>query len=249
MHEAGWPVQRVGVGGRAASPVIATLKPGPQVLAFGVFELDVSTAELRKQGRLVHLRWQPVRVLLMLLERAGGLVTRREITSALWPDDLDVDVEQGLNHCMKEIRAALGDRAESPRYVQTLPRRGYRFLGEVRDLRERAAVPADAAVPAPHGTLVGRSRDQKAEAPRAGSTSESGEGGMRVKVKGLVLRPDGGEILWSESYAGQSGELDRLEKDVAAGLRTGMRTAKAAVDERAAKAAKGDGPRRDPRFE
>ena len=71
----------------------------------------------------------------MLAERSGELVTRAEITDALWPQDLDVDVEQGLNHCIKEIRAALGDKAESPRYVQTLPRRGYRMLAEVQGLR------------------------------------------------------------------------------------------------------------------
>lgn len=227
----------------------ATLKPKARILAFGVFELDVSTAELRKQGRLIHLRWQPVRVLVMLLERAGALVTRREITGALWPDDLDVDVEQGLNHCMKEIRAALGDRAESPRYVQTLPRRGYRFLGEVRDLRERRPTPADSTVVAAEGAHVGRYRSPNDETSRPISSAYSGDGGMRVKVKVLVLQPDGGEVLWSESYAGQSGELDRLEKDVAAGLRTGMQAAKAAVDKRAVKVAKGDGPRRDPRFE
>jgi len=249
MHEAGWPVQRVGAEDVSVPPQNATLKPKPQVLAFGVFELDASTAELRKQGRLIHLRWQPVRVLLMLLEKAGALVTRREITAALWPDDLDVDVEQGLNHCMKEIRAALGDRAESPRFVQTLPRRGYRFLGEVRDLRERApSIPDAAALPAP-ATSPSVSPGSDDEGSRATSLAVSGDGGMRVRVKVLVLRPEGGEVLWSETYAGQSGELDRLEKDMAAGLRTGMMAASAAIEERAAALVKGDGPRRDPRFE
>ena len=90
------------------------------------------TCELRKEGRLVRLRPQPAGVLTLLLERAGDLVTRRELTEELWPGDVDVDVEQGLNHCMKEIRAALGDRPDSPRFIQTLPRRGYRFLLEVR---------------------------------------------------------------------------------------------------------------------
>ena len=114
---------------------------GEGVLAFANFELDVTTGELRREGRLIHLRPQAVAVLRLLLERAGALVTRYEITNALWPEDLDVDVEQGLNHCMKEIRAALGDSPESPRFIQTLPRRGYRFLLEVRaDSREPRAI-------------------------------------------------------------------------------------------------------------
>jgi len=115
-----FPVQPVGVDARSS-----------RVLRFGVFELHVRSGELRKEGRLIHLRHQPVSVLRMLLERSGELVTRHEITSAMWPDDVDIDVEQGLNHCMKEIRGALGDRPDSPRFIQTLPRRGYRFLVEV----------------------------------------------------------------------------------------------------------------------
>ncbi len=137
----------------------------PRLFAFGVFELDAITGELRREGRLVRLRHQPVTVLKLLLERAGDLVTRRELTEALWPDDVDVDVEQGLNHCMKEIRAALGDRPESPRFIQTLPRRGYRFLLEVRtDGREprvivEPAPPPKAALPDPDadpGLIDGR---------------------------------------------------------------------------------------------
>jgi len=119
-------------------------------MAFGVFEFDAWTGELRKEGRVMHLRHQPASVLQLLLERAGDLVTRREITDEIWPDDVDVDVEQGLNHCMKEVRAALGDRPASPRFIQTLPRRGYRFLVEVRvHVRETRALPLDLPVPAP----------------------------------------------------------------------------------------------------
>lgn len=69
----------------------------------------------------------------MLVERSGELVTRADITNRLWPHDIDVDVEQGLNHCIKEIRVALGDKPESPRYIQTLPRRGYRLITEVQN--------------------------------------------------------------------------------------------------------------------
>ena len=125
------------------------VQPGPRLLTFGVFELDAKTGELRKEGRLLHLRHQPVNVLRLLLERPGDLVTRHEITEALWPDDVDVDVEQGLNHCMKEIRAALGDSPDSPRFIQTLPRRGYRFLPEVHASGRNPGGPAPDPPPPP----------------------------------------------------------------------------------------------------
>lgn len=112
------------------------------MLRFGIFELDTRTLELRREGRLIHLRLQSVQVLRMLLERSGELVTRSEITDALWPDDVDVDVEQGLNHCVKEVRVALGDSKDAPRYLQTLPRRGYRMLVEVQEIRDSRADPA-----------------------------------------------------------------------------------------------------------
>lgn len=114
-----------------------------RLLRFGVFELDTRSLELRREGRLVHLRLQAVQVLKVLLERSGELVTRGEITDTLWPDDVDVDVEQGLNHCIKEIRVALGDSPETPRYLQTLPRRGYRMLVAVRDVPEPGIDPTE----------------------------------------------------------------------------------------------------------
>lgn len=116
--------------------------PGRRALRFGVFELDTHTLELRREGRLIHLRLQSAQVLKLLLERSGELVTRREITDALWPDDVDVDVEQGLNHCVKEVRVALGDSKDAPRYLQTLPRRGYRMLVEAQEIRDNRADPA-----------------------------------------------------------------------------------------------------------
>jgi DNA-binding winged helix-turn-helix (wHTH) protein len=135
MTETGSPVQWVGATALTPARNAETATVQPQSIAFGIFELDATTGELRKEGRLIHLRHQPVRVLRLLLARAGQMVTRAEITGTLWPDDeVDVDVEQGVNHCMKEIRAALGDQPDSPRFIQTLPRRGYRFLMEVREI-------------------------------------------------------------------------------------------------------------------
>jgi len=98
---------------------------------FGRFTLDASTGELRKSGIPIKLRLQAVEVLLMLAERAGHVVTREEIRDRLWSKDTFVDFERSINFCINQIRAALGDDADRPRYVQTLPRRGYRFTAPV----------------------------------------------------------------------------------------------------------------------
>src|SRR6185295_15022444 len=98
---------------------------------FGVFELDPSAKELRKQGMRIRLQGQPVEILTLLLERPGELITREELQKKLWPADTFVDFEQGLNSAMKRLRAALDDDAESPHFIETLPRHGYRFIGSV----------------------------------------------------------------------------------------------------------------------
>jgi TolB-like protein len=102
------------------------------VLEFGVFQLDVQTSELRKDGKPVRLQPQPVKVLALLAANAGSLVTREQIRSQIWSGDTFVDFEQGLNYCIAQIRSALGDQAKSPQYIETLQRRGYRFLAPVR---------------------------------------------------------------------------------------------------------------------
>ncbi len=109
-----------------------------RLLRFGAFELDLEGGELRKSGVLIHLPPQPLKVLALLARQAGQAITREEIRQQVWGDETFVDFEQGLNHCIKQIRTALGDDAEAPRYIQTLPRRGYRFLAPV----EGAAAPA-----------------------------------------------------------------------------------------------------------
>jgi DNA-binding winged helix-turn-helix (wHTH) protein len=94
---------------------------------FGVFELDVSAGELRKQGRRINLQQQPCQVLAVLLARPGELVTRDELQKALWPGDTFVEFDQGLNTAIKKIREALDAAADNPHFVETLPRKGYRF--------------------------------------------------------------------------------------------------------------------------
>ena len=104
----------------------------PAVARFGVFEADLEARELRKQGRRLRLQDQPFVMLGMLLERAGTVVTREELRERLWPADTFVDFDHSLNTAVNKIREALGDSAASPRFVETVARRGYRFLAEVR---------------------------------------------------------------------------------------------------------------------
>src|SRR5246127_3846024 len=99
---------------------------------FGVFELDLRAGELRKHGLRIRLQEQPFLVLATLLEHPGEVVTREELQKKLWPADTFVDFDHGLNKTINKIREALGDSTESPRFVETVARRGYRFLAEVK---------------------------------------------------------------------------------------------------------------------
>lgn len=117
----------------------------PPVLRFGQFELNPASGELRKAGIPVKIGPQPFRVLLLLAERPRQVVTRMEIQRCLWGDDTFVDYEHGINFCVNQIRAALCDDAEKPRYVETLPRRGYRFIASVST--QIPAEPAPARAP------------------------------------------------------------------------------------------------------
>jgi DNA-binding winged helix-turn-helix (wHTH) protein/predicted Zn-dependent protease len=110
--------------------------PPPSRFRIKEFELDAATCELRMAGTLVKLQPQPFRVLLLLVERAGQLVTREEIQRYLWKDSTFVDFEHGINFSISQIRVALDDDAEKPQYVETLPRRGYRFIGAVEESKQ-----------------------------------------------------------------------------------------------------------------
>ena len=103
----------------------------PRILRFGIFELDVTTGEMRKAGVLIHLPPQPFKILALLASRAGQLVTREEIHRQIWGSETFVDFEHGLNFAIKRIREALSDNAEALRYIETLPRRGYRFIAHL----------------------------------------------------------------------------------------------------------------------
>ena len=105
-----------------------------RVVHFGVFEVDFGTGELRKSGVKIKLQDQPFQVLAMLLERPGYLITREELQSRLWPSGTFGDFDHGLNVAVKKLRIALGDTADNPRFIETLARRGYRFVGQVDDV-------------------------------------------------------------------------------------------------------------------
>jgi cholera toxin transcriptional activator len=112
---------------------------------FGVFEVDSSTGELRRRGLRVKLHAQPLQVLLMLIERPGEIVTREEICRELWPEGTFVDYEHSVNSAVNRLREALGDKASNPRFVETLARRGYRFVAPV----DRIAPGEPALIPTP----------------------------------------------------------------------------------------------------
>ncbi len=126
-------------------------------LRFGVFEVDFRAGELRKNGFRVRLQHQPFQVLAMLLERPGEVVGREELQKRLWPADTFVDFDHGVNKAINKVRDALGDSAESPRFVETIARRGYRFLAEVK-AADAALVPGPELVPAPHPAPEARGR-------------------------------------------------------------------------------------------
>jgi len=112
---------------------------------FGVFEVDSRTGELRRKGMLVKLHAQPLQLLLLMLERPGELLTREKICRELWPDGTFVDYEHGVNSAVNRLREALGDSAGNPRFVETLARRGYRFLAPVEQVGLEPVVVAHGA--------------------------------------------------------------------------------------------------------
>lgn len=100
-------------------------------LCFGEFELDLAAGELRRNSRRVKLQPQPFKLLVLLAKRAGALVTREEIRNALWPEGTFVDFDQSVNFTVRQIRDVLRDTADRPLYIETVPRRGYRFIAPV----------------------------------------------------------------------------------------------------------------------
>src|SRR6202047_1576834 len=122
----------------------------PKGLRFGLFELDLAARELRKSGVRIKLQDQPFQILAMLLERPGEIVAREELQKRLWPEDTFVDFDLSLNSAVKKLRQALSDDSENPRFIETLYRRGYRFIGTVNGV----AKPLYAVESAPTGMSI-----------------------------------------------------------------------------------------------
>jgi DNA-binding winged helix-turn-helix (wHTH) protein len=101
------------------------------IMRFGPFELDVLERDLRRDGQRLHMQDQPMELLIVLVERPGRLVTRAELRRRLWPADTFVDFQHGVNAAVKRLRDGLGDSAENPAFIETVPRRGYRFIAPV----------------------------------------------------------------------------------------------------------------------
>ena len=109
------------------------------VVRFDAFEVDLRAAELYKAGRKIKLQVQPLHILAMLLEHPGEVLTREELRQRLWPADTFVDFDHSLNTAVKKLRQALGDDRKKPRFIETLPKRGYRFIGTVKGAAVRPA--------------------------------------------------------------------------------------------------------------
>ncbi len=133
-------------------------------IRFAVFEVDLAAGELRKNGARIRLQEQPFQILAYLIDRPGEVVTREELREKLWPADTFVDFDHSLNTAINKLREALGDSASNPRYVETLARRGYRFLAPLQTAAANAQ-DAPVAQPAPPSTAVPASFHPELEVP------------------------------------------------------------------------------------
>ena len=202
---------------------------GPRLVRFGVFELDTHSRELRKAGVRLSLPEQPLQILECLLDNPGELVTRDELRKRLWPGDTFVDFEHGLNAAVKRLRDVLGDSADSPRFVETVPRRGYRFLAPVERWPNGALEQPEPAVAAlPHrrpifwsGAIALTALAAAALAwtlapPRADVVAERGATRL-VQLSTLsgwadwpTFSPDGGQVAFSRSVEGHHGNRSNI---------------------------------------
>jgi Tol biopolymer transport system component/DNA-binding winged helix-turn-helix (wHTH) protein len=144
---------------------MASLGTPPGLIRFGPFALDPTSRELRKRGYLVKLQPQQLAVLLLLAERAGQIVSREEIHQYIWGNDTFVDFERGINFSINQIRAALGDDADKPRYIETIPRRGYRFIATIESDEPQTADASASETPMPRDRTSRASGDQVNASP------------------------------------------------------------------------------------
>ena len=131
--------------------------PSARIFRFGLFEADVARAHLNRNGMRIKIQDQPFRVLVFLLERPGEIVSREELRQKLWPDGTFVDFDGSLNVILKKLRAAIDDDSDNPRFIETVPRRGYRFIAPVTLVGGSAPTTSEAATPSPSAAVLGAS--------------------------------------------------------------------------------------------
>jgi DNA-binding winged helix-turn-helix (wHTH) protein len=197
------------------------MSPAPlpaRLIRFGAFELDLRAAELRKHGVKVRLQEQPFRILAMLLDRPGEVVLREELQKKLWPNDTIVEFGHGINAAVQRLRDALGDTAGNPRYVETLARRGYRFIGQVETIGQEPARPAASPLqPAPaarvdNSDLTGRTISHYRVLDKIGE----GGSGIVYRAEDVKLGRHVALKLVSDHLAEHPAALDRFEQEARA---------------------------------
>src|SRR5690349_7057454 len=206
----------------------ASSNNGSQKIRFGLFEADLRSGELFRDGSKVRLQEQPFQILAMLLDRAGEVVTREEMRKKLWPADTFVDFDHSLNAAIRRLRDALGDSAENPRFVETVARRGYRFIAPVNGTATVAEpVVTDAAAPLPHrrrrwlwlalvpllavfvsiGFHAGLRSSQGSQASESRLTANPEE----ARVMGAAISPDGKYLAFSDKNGCYLRQIDTGE--------------------------------------
>src|SRR5260221_6914560 len=151
-----------------------------RAVRFGIYEVDYASQELRKSGIKIKIQDQPFQILALLLERPGRIITREEIQKRLWAGDTFVDFDLGLNSAVKKLRQALGDESDNPRFIETLYRRGYRFLAPVQD---EAAGTASSLIVAPQTDANGNGT----KACGNGLSRLAGHGSARQQASRILL--------------------------------------------------------------
>src|SRR5262245_17815287 len=178
----------------------------PALIRFDIFELELKSGELRRDGVLVKLQPQPFKVLTFLAIQAGQVVTREEIQQKIWGNETFVDYEQGVNFCIKRIRDALGDSAQSPRFIETLPRRGYRFIAPVEWIEEQPVTAKD-GVGSPSPDAVISPPEEPPDSP-AVSTAQNSRGVFLFGALVLtVMVVTAGYLIWRSKSIPTAGKI------------------------------------------
>jgi eukaryotic-like serine/threonine-protein kinase len=169
-----------------------------RVLKFGPYVVDLAAGEVRKNGYRIRLQEKPLRVLILLAERQGQLVTREELKNRLWPDETFVDFEAGLNTAVSKLRDSLFDSADKPRYIETIPRRGYRFLAPVEfenGHRQADVVLESSQTPEPAPALT-PNVEEFPDAPKKPQTKSAKRAGLWIALAAAVVLVAGGTAYW-----------------------------------------------------